>query len=130
MERTPNKNQLTKFTLEKKILLPFLLGLELATFRSRVRNGVCGYGKQLRNLSGKTYYGAEKGKERSQTLLNKWSGLIMTPNTSTLQPIKVPQINTPHENPEVAAMFASQAEAWQQAVRLVNSERNLQNKYM
>ena len=45
----------------------------------------------------------------------------MTPNTSTLQPIKVPQINTPHENPEVAAMFASQAEAWQQAVRLVNS---------
>ena len=36
MERTPNKSQYTKLTLEKKILPPLLPGLELATFRSRV----------------------------------------------------------------------------------------------
>ena len=32
MERIPNKSQHTKLTLEKKILLPLLLGFELATF--------------------------------------------------------------------------------------------------
>ena len=37
MERTPNKSQHTKLTLEKKLLPPLLPGLELATFRSRVR---------------------------------------------------------------------------------------------
>ena len=37
MERTPNKSQLTKLTLEKKILPPLPPGFELATFRSRVR---------------------------------------------------------------------------------------------
>ena len=37
VERTPNKSQHTKLTLEKKILPPLLPGLELATFRSRVR---------------------------------------------------------------------------------------------
>ena len=37
VERTPNKSQHTKLTLEKKIFPPLLLGLELATFRSRVR---------------------------------------------------------------------------------------------
>ena len=37
MERTPNKSQHVKLTLEKKILPPLLPGLELATFRSRVR---------------------------------------------------------------------------------------------
>ena len=37
VERTPNKSQQTKLTLEKKILLPLLPGFELATFRSRVR---------------------------------------------------------------------------------------------
>ena len=37
MERTPNKGQHTKLTLEMKILLPLLPGFELATFRSRVR---------------------------------------------------------------------------------------------
>ena len=37
MERTPNKSQHAKLTLEKKILLPLPLGFELATFRSRVR---------------------------------------------------------------------------------------------
>ena len=37
MERTPNKSQHTKWTLEKRILPPLLPGLELATFRSRVR---------------------------------------------------------------------------------------------
>ena len=37
MERTPNKSQHTKLTLEKKILPPPLPGFELATFRSRVR---------------------------------------------------------------------------------------------
>ena len=37
VERTPNKSQHRKLTLEKKILLPLLPGLELATFRSRVR---------------------------------------------------------------------------------------------
>ena len=36
MERTPNKSQHTKLTLEKKILPPLLPGFELATFRSRV----------------------------------------------------------------------------------------------
>ena len=37
MDRTPNKSQHTKLTLEKKILPPLLPGLELATFRSRAR---------------------------------------------------------------------------------------------
>ena len=37
VERTPNKIQHTKLTLEKKILSPLLPGFELATFRSRVR---------------------------------------------------------------------------------------------
>ena len=37
MERTPNKSQQTKLTLEKKILLPLLPGFELATFRSLIR---------------------------------------------------------------------------------------------
>ena len=37
MERTPNKSQHTKLTLEKKILPPLLPGFEFATFRSRVR---------------------------------------------------------------------------------------------
>ena len=32
MERAPNKSQHTKFTLEKKILLPLLPGFELTTF--------------------------------------------------------------------------------------------------
>ena len=36
VERTPNKSQHTKMTLEKKILPPLLPGFELATFRSRV----------------------------------------------------------------------------------------------
>ena len=36
VERTTNKSQRTKLTLEKKVLLPFLPGIELATFRSRV----------------------------------------------------------------------------------------------
>ena len=36
VERTPNKSQHTKLTLEKKILPPLLPGFELATFRSRV----------------------------------------------------------------------------------------------
>ena len=35
VERTPNKSQHTKFTLEKKILPPLLPGFELVTFRSR-----------------------------------------------------------------------------------------------
>ena len=37
VERTPNKSQHTKLTLEKNILPPLPLGFELATFRSRVR---------------------------------------------------------------------------------------------
>ena len=37
VERTPNKSQHTKLTLEKKILLPLLPGFELATFRSQIR---------------------------------------------------------------------------------------------
>ena len=37
MERTPNKSQHTKLTLEKKILPPFLPGFELATCLSRDR---------------------------------------------------------------------------------------------
>ena len=37
MERTPNKSQHTKLTLEKKILPPLLPVFELATCRSRVR---------------------------------------------------------------------------------------------
>ena len=37
MERTSNKSQHTKLTLEKKILPPLLLGFELAAFRSRAR---------------------------------------------------------------------------------------------
>ena len=37
VERTPNKSQHTKLTLEKKILSPPLLGFELATFQSRVQ---------------------------------------------------------------------------------------------
>ena len=37
VERTPNKSQHTKLTLEKKILPSLLPGFELATFRSRVR---------------------------------------------------------------------------------------------
>ena len=36
VERTPNKSQHTKLTLQKKILPPLLPGFELATFRSRV----------------------------------------------------------------------------------------------
>ena len=39
MERTPNKSQHTKLTVEKKILRPLLPGFELATFRSRVGVG-------------------------------------------------------------------------------------------
>ena len=38
VERTPNKSQHTKLTLEKKTLPPLLPGFELATFRSRVRS--------------------------------------------------------------------------------------------
>ena len=37
VERTPNKSQHTKLTLEKNILPPLLQGFELATFCSRVR---------------------------------------------------------------------------------------------
>ena len=37
VERTPNKSQHTKLTLEKKILPPVLPGFEFATFPSRVR---------------------------------------------------------------------------------------------
>ena len=37
VERTLNKSQHTKLTLEKKILPPLLPGFELATFRPRVR---------------------------------------------------------------------------------------------
>ena len=37
VERTPNKSQHTKLTLEKKILPPLLPGFDLASFRSRVR---------------------------------------------------------------------------------------------
>ena len=37
VERTTNKGQHTKFTLEKKILPPLLLGFELATFWSQVQ---------------------------------------------------------------------------------------------
>ena len=37
MQRTPNKSQHTKLTLEKKILPLLLPGFELATFRSRAR---------------------------------------------------------------------------------------------
>ena len=40
VERTPNKSQHTKLTLEKKILPPLLPGFELATFQSWVR---CSY---------------------------------------------------------------------------------------
>ena len=36
-ERTLNKSQHTKLTLEKKILPPLLLGFELATFKTCVR---------------------------------------------------------------------------------------------
>ena len=35
VERTPNKSQRTKLTLEKKILLPLLPGFKLGTCRSR-----------------------------------------------------------------------------------------------
>ena len=37
MERTPNKSQHKKLTLEKKILPPLLPGFEPTVFRSRVR---------------------------------------------------------------------------------------------
>ena len=37
VERTPNRSQHTKLTLEKEILPTLLPGVELATFRSRVR---------------------------------------------------------------------------------------------
>ena len=37
VERTPNKSQHTKLTLEKIIVPPILPGFELGTFRSRVR---------------------------------------------------------------------------------------------
>ena len=37
VQRTPNKSQHTKLTLEKKILPPFLPGFNLATFRSQVQ---------------------------------------------------------------------------------------------
>ena len=37
VERTPNKSQHTKLTLEKKILPSLLLGFGLPTFRPRVR---------------------------------------------------------------------------------------------
>ena len=37
VERTLSKSQHTKLTLEKKFRLPLLPGIELATFRSRVR---------------------------------------------------------------------------------------------
>ena len=37
VERTPNKSQHAKLTLEKKFLPPLLPEFELATFRSRVR---------------------------------------------------------------------------------------------
>ena len=36
MERTPNKSQHTKLTLDKKFLLPLLPRFELATFLSRL----------------------------------------------------------------------------------------------
>ena len=37
MERSPNKSQHTKLTMEKTVLPPLLPGLELANFRSRLR---------------------------------------------------------------------------------------------
>ena len=38
MEQTPNKSQHTKLILEKKLLLPLLLGFKLTTFcRSQVQ---------------------------------------------------------------------------------------------
>ena len=37
--RTPNKNQHTKLTLEKKILLPLLPGFELTNFRFDYESG-------------------------------------------------------------------------------------------
>ena len=37
MEWTPNESQHTKLTLEKKFLLPFLLGFKLTTFQSQVQ---------------------------------------------------------------------------------------------
>ena len=38
VEQTPNKSRHTKLTLKKKILMPFLLGFELATFWSQVQH--------------------------------------------------------------------------------------------
>ena len=42
VERTTNKSQHTKLTLEKKISPPFLPGFELVTFQSRVRHSLTG----------------------------------------------------------------------------------------
>ena len=54
MERTPNKSQHRKWTLQKKILLLLLPGFELATFRLRVRRSYqqAPGNEFTRNLSG------------------------------------------------------------------------------
>ena len=48
MEQTPNKNQHRKLTPERKILLPLMSGLELATFRSRGRHSANKHNKLTR----------------------------------------------------------------------------------
>ena len=55
VERTPNKSQHTKLSLEKKILPPLLPGFELATIRSRVRRSSRLYGKDYRRQPKKSW---------------------------------------------------------------------------
>ena len=55
VERTQNKSQHTKLTLEKKILQPLLPEFELATFRSRVRRSTTRVWSGIRFTYGRTY---------------------------------------------------------------------------
>ena len=80
LERTPNKSQHTKLTLEKKILPPLLPGFELVTRQSRVRRSTNELSRQsvwrywTPNIwtenSGRQstiiYYQKQKNKELSQ----------------------------------------------------------------
>ena len=83
MERTSNKSQRRKLTLEDKILPPLLPGFELATFRSRVRRST---NKLFRlYLESEHYYLHTRTQNRLDYLLSKGageSGVIVDPSVT------------------------------------------------
>ena len=67
VERTPNNSKLIKLTLERKILLQLLLGLELATFRSLVQRST----NELSRLPGYGLWSLAKGIDDRSMVLNR-----------------------------------------------------------